>query len=386
MSKLLYNGRCVVCAADIPKGSEAYMRRSADRRTKRGRPAWDIYCPSCDPRPEEERTTRTTAEPMADHARMPLNGNAGAVLANAIRAIAGESVNESRVKAIVDSALEPIQSAIDQLAESATAPRPITQIVVRDNPPITIPDGSHSALSMLVRLCAVRSPLSGLPVNIMLVGPAGTGKSYLAAQAARVLGARRFASLSMSGGISESAFLGRVTATGEFLTTEFIDVYTQGGVFCFDDVDRADENVLCALNSALANGHCSLKNGQHIERHADAVIVCTANTWGNGADREYVGANQLDAATIDRFRAARLFIDYDQTLEAHYANPELHAWALDVRRKARAAGIRRIVSSRWLYDASAIMGAGVYSLDDAKRSLLCDWTAQELKQIGEVIP
>jgi hypothetical protein len=47
--------------------------------------------------------------------------------------------------------------------------------------------------------------------------------------------------------------------------------------------------------------------------HPDFRFVSTANTWGHGADRQYVGRNPLDAATIDRFW--QMDWDYDEQLE-----------------------------------------------------------------------
>ncbi|MCH7728630.1 MAG: hypothetical protein IH991_19420, partial [Planctomycetes bacterium] len=73
--------------------------------------------------------------------------------------------------------------------------------------------------------------------------------------------------------------------------------------------------MLVVVNAALANGHLRLPDGTTVDRHADFVCAAAANTFGTGADRQYVGRNQLDAATLDRFAACRLAFDYDVDLE-----------------------------------------------------------------------
>jgi cobaltochelatase CobS len=39
-----------------------------------------------------------------------------------------------------------------------------------------------------------------------------------------------------------------------------------------------------------------------------------ANTFGTGADRQYVGRNQLDESTLDRFRIGQIERDYDSEI------------------------------------------------------------------------
>jgi MoxR-like ATPase len=73
---------------------------------------------------------------------------------------------------------------------------------------------------------------------------------------------------------------------------------------------------LVAFNSALANGICDFPDGP-VRAHADFRAIAAANTFGRGADRQYVGRNQLDAATLDRFAVVEF--DYDAALEQRLA-------------------------------------------------------------------
>ena len=118
--------------------------------------------------------------------------------------------------------------------------------------------------------------------------------------------------------MSESQILGRLVPAGEngqfvFLSTQFLDAYENGGVFLFDEIDAADPNVLLVINSALANGHLSVPSRHEkptAARHPDFICIAAANTFGHGADRQYVGRNQLDESTLDRFRIGTVPMDY----------------------------------------------------------------------------
>jgi len=66
------------------------------------------------------------------------------------------------------------------------------------------------------------------------------------------------------------------------------------------------------MNASLANGYTEFPD-QRITHHANTRFVAAANTIGKGADAQYVGRNQLDAATRDRF--AFVPWDIDDRLE-----------------------------------------------------------------------
>ena len=109
--------------------------------------------------------------------------------------------------------------------------------------------------------------------------------------------------------------------------------------------------MLTVLNAALANGSYRFPNGELVERHADFRCMAAANTFGRGADRLYVGRNQLDAATLDRFTVHNF--DYDESLERHLAGND--AWVdivQSARKKAFDLKERVVISPR-----AAVFGA-----------------------------
>ena len=144
--------------------------------------------------------------------------------------------------------------------------------------------------------------------NILLVGPAGCGKTHSAKLVADSLGLN-FGSISCSGGMSEAHLSGKSVPNiskgiSVFQSTEFLQCYEEGGLFLLDELDAADGNVLLVLNSAIDQGYFPVANRSkqpRAERHPDFVLVATANTFGRGASRMYMGRNQLDEATLSRF-------------------------------------------------------------------------------------
>lgn len=184
--------------------------------------------------------------------------------------------------------------------------RGITEIIREDGTTET----PHELFGFALILAENRAP-------IMFIGPAGTGKSHLARQLAAFLECD-YAETPMSTGASRGDLLGRHTISQEtpFINAEFSGIYGAGGIFNFEEIDRADPGVVITLNNALAGSVLyNSVNGEEIDRHEDFIPVATANTFGLGANREYTAAERLDAATLDRFRMGRIYVPIDESLE-----------------------------------------------------------------------
>lgn len=143
--------------------------------------------------------------------------------------------------------------------------------------------------------------------HVMMVGPAGTGKSTIAEQAAEALGIEYY-SISLSPMTPASQILGYQDANGNTVRTLYREAYQHGGVFHFDEFDNGHPSVLAVVNASLANGRMAFPDGM-VKRHDDFRCVASANTYGKGADRAYVGRQQIDAATLDRFSIETIEID-----------------------------------------------------------------------------
>ena len=260
----------------------------------------------------------------------------------------------------------------------------IKEIVVKvaDQLAVRMDGMVHEKFAEILDLAAQR-------MEILMVGPAGCGKSHLAEQVAKALGLR-FGSISCSAGMSEGQITGRLIPTGDggrfqYQRSQFVEFYEEGGVFLLDEIDAADANVLLVINQALANGHLPVPNrigNPQAARHPDFVLIAAANTFGNGANRMYVGRNQLDESTLDRFRIGQVVMDYDMHLEESIlSDTDLLERLWNIRREAAECQLRRVVSTRFIAKAATMRAAG-WSADRIIGQLVCGWTQDERSKVG----
>jgi cobaltochelatase CobS len=145
---------------------------------------------------------------------------------------------------------------------------------------------------------------------------------------------------------------------GTYAEAAMYKAYKDGGLYLLDEVDAGNANVLTTLNALLANGHYMFPNGELVTRHADFVVIAAGNTYGTGATKEYVGRNEMDGATRDRF--AIMDFGYDEALEeAITGNTE---WCMNVQRYRKAAAalsVKHIISPRASVKGAIMLKAGM---------------------------
>jgi hypothetical protein len=151
--------------------------------------------------------------------------------------------------------------------------------------------------------------LLGLKMAVYLYGPAGTGKSNLAKQIAKYL---KLDFYPMSTITQEFKFTGYQDGNGLYHDTNFYKAVKKGGVFFIDEMDSCSSDVLIGLNACLANGYFDFPH-ETIECHENFVVISAGNTTGHGATADYVGRQQLDLSTLDRFLSIK--IDYDTNID-----------------------------------------------------------------------
>jgi MoxR-like ATPase len=198
----------------------------------------------------------------------------------------------------------------------------------------------------------------GLGLNVLLVGPAGGGKTTATEKVAEALGLHYYLQ-PMGPAMTESRLLGWMDANGKLVRTLFRDCYEFGGLFCADEIDNSNASALTVLNGALANGQVGFPDGM-ISRHADFHFVGCANTYGRGADRMYVGRQQLDGATLDRFLT--LDWDYDEEFEFQLAGADQADWinfVWRVRKIAFTHKLRVLVTPRAAIEGAKLLRAGI---------------------------
>ena len=193
--------------------------------------------------------------------------------------------------------------------------------------------------------------LVGADIPVLLVGPAGSGKNHTLEQVAESLDIDFYFSNAVT---QEHKISGFTDANGTYHETQFYKAFTNGGLFFLDEMDASIPEVLLVLNSAIANRYYDFPNGR-VDAHEEFRVVAAANTFGNGADNMYVGRQQLDAATLDRF--AVLDFDYDEDVERELAvNDNLYEFIKEVRKSIDNNDVRYTVSMRATINATKLNG------------------------------
>lgn len=236
---------------------------------------------------------------------------------------------------------EPTQG---QFKFSGTLEKPEKKTTADVQPETYIERDEHPKFNELVASLAA-------DVDVLLVGPAGSGKTTLSAHAANKLGLP-FYCVSIGPETLKSDLLGYCDGGGRYHTTPIRAAFERGGVLLLDEFDAGNAGSLTILNSLLANRMASFPDRPApIRASEDFKVICAANTFGRGADRRYCGRNQLDAATLDRF--AVIEINYDENLERSIAeNKDWCQIVQKIRHAAENLGIDLLVSPR-----ASIMGS-----------------------------
>ncbi len=217
----------------------------------------------------------------------------------------------SVARSVISQARNELDAKITDIPELVRSE--VSRLVpVRHEVAVTYPDGHavaiegrpHKRLPLLLSVLSLR-------MHVMLVGPAGSGKTTAAFQAAALL-ELPYHEKSMGPATSQWDLLGYLSPDGKYVPGIMRSPYEHGGLLMLDEIDNSNPNVLTAINAPIANGHCSFPDGM-VVRNDDFVMVGAGNTYGRGADRMYVGRQQLDAATLDRFVVINW--DYDEGAE-----------------------------------------------------------------------
>ena len=179
-------------------------------------------------------------------------------------------------------------------------------------------------------------------IPVFLTGAAGTGKNVICKQAAKALNLEFYFSNAVT---QEYKLTGFIDANGKFHETQFYKAFTEGGLFMLDEMDASIPEVLIILNAAIANRYFDFPTGR-VEAHENFRVIAAGNTFGTGADMEYTGRFQLDAASLDRF--ALVEIDYSRNIEEAISGGdiELVDYVRSFRKACYEAGLKHLATYR----------------------------------------
>ena len=319
-------------------------------------------------------------------------GDAAAKLA-ALQGLLGGGVDENKVRAMIadqtdrairdavggtvdamDKLASGIQDQIGQAVKQASGMIPVRiEIKVRDR--VKPVEGQHGMFPVLLEEMA-------LGQSVFMSGPAGSGKTTGCVEACKILERPYYIMRAVQ---DPFELLGFIDANGVYQESPIYRwAKDPGSVLIMDEMDRSNPKALIALN-AVWNGVATFPTGQ-IEIPEDNLIVATANTWGTGADAEYVGSSRLDAATLNRF-PSRIDWQYDLGLETRIAvanggDAEEARYAQGIRDKLNDKRIRVIWSPRDTVAHCKRVASGMPRAESIRRSVLCGLDAAQLAEIS----
>lgn len=305
-----------------------------------------------------------------------------------------KKIVEERIKQMESKALDRISAiseSIDSkvsILESKTQNKPLSINIGTIEKPKNII--THSCFDKVIK---VLQSAKRINKNIMLVGPAGSGKSSLCGQIAEVL-KLQFYPMSVGLQTTKSDLLGFINAKGDYITSPIRQAYENGGILLLDEFDATHAGVVTILNSMLANDFCSFPD-KIITKHPDFICFVACNTYGKGGSIDYVGRNRLDGATLDRFVCIN--VDYDNTLEKQLtSNDKWLKMIQDMRKNIETFGLKIIISPRASMQGADLLEAGfeleevlemcVYKglNSDTKNKLMKDIDFKDVKKANKI--
>lgn len=156
--------------------------------------------------------------------------------------------------------------------------------------------------------------------NVMLIGGAGTGKTYLAELVAEALG-RQKQILNCSQWTTQIDILGGDTIDS-YREGKLTRAWKEGSILILDEMPKLDPNTAGLLNDGLAKGKRSGKGsvientrGEKFEKHKDFGCIATGNVYPSGESAAYGANNKQDLSLLDRFAGCVYFIEGDPGLE-----------------------------------------------------------------------
>lgn len=290
---------CPTCGKALTRGASSWYIHKNDAKSKKS----ELYCT----REHAAQAYGTSAAPAVPTPIAIVPETCGAWSAHGAW-VCTEKLGHEGDHIARTTAGDEVHRWNDDTPEVAVVsePEPVETVQVNGEELELTPGLYHKQLGLLVDALEAGE-------HVFLVGPAGTGKSTLGRQAHELLRPGKvWGSCSFGPTTPTSKLLGYNDANGQTVRTPFWDCYEAGSLFLGDELDNGHPGLTAELNQALANGCAAFASGV-VDADPGFRFIATGNTYGRGGDRLFVGRNQLDAATLDRF--CTINVEVDEALE-----------------------------------------------------------------------
>lgn len=325
-------GNCLDAAKDDSYEIQAFIRKYASETPKASYSLTDCCAKFCEAKAAKAREAEAAVATPAPAADNKVQQSLG-ILEQAVVKMISEMKSDDIKKDIMDN----VQNYFRDFIRSEYGH--IERKVELELPgkKVELEGVQHEQFDTVLKFVAANEP-------VFLTGPAGSGKNVLCQQVAKALGLDFYFSNAVT---QEYKITGFTDANGVFHESQFYKAFKNGGLFMLDEMDASIPEVLIILNAAIANRYFDFPAPiGFVEAHPDFRVIAAGNTFGHGADYEYVGRNQLDMASLDRFAMVR--VNYSKQIEMNVANQDVQLvdFAEKFRDVAGKSGIRSLISYR----------------------------------------
>ncbi|MEA5111647.1 hypothetical protein SDC9_17715 [bioreactor metagenome] len=231
----------------------------------------------------------------------------------------GGKVDEKQVKAIIEDALKNRKVSSDDLSNELKRLISDTRLIS-----YVLPDAEKGKAPKPAKLRPISIKIIDdlrIGNNVMLIGGAGTGKTYLSKQIANNVWGKPPKVINCSQWTSPTEIIGGFTIDG-YQEGKMIEAYRDGHVLLLDEMPKLDPNTAGLLNDALSNTRLSGKDaiiqnakGDNIEKHPNFACIATGNVYPNSTDIAYAANNKQDLSLLDRFAGSVYFLTKDEKFE-----------------------------------------------------------------------
>jgi cobaltochelatase CobS len=168
--------------------------------------------------------------------------------------------------------------------------------------------------------------------NVMLVGGAGTGKTYLAENLiAKLALGRQHITINCSQWTAPTEIIGGQTMDG-YVEGKLIEAWVNGYVLILDELPKIDPNTAGLFNDALAKTKIPgavifNSRKESFAKHANFACIATGNIYPDKESIAYGANNKQDLSLLDRFSGSVYFIEKNPAIEQEILQNDM-VWSI----------------------------------------------------------
>lgn len=253
-------------------------------------------------------------------------------LFDALKSHQEQPINREAVQELVQEELKNIQDDFQKLSQEVSkvlSGQP--QIIRYELPPAITTSFKKPAIPTFQQI--VDDVVLGN--NVMLVGGAGTGKTYLAENLiSKIALGRPHVTINCSQWTSPTEIIGGQTMDG-YVEGKLIEAWTHGFVLILDELPKIDPNTAGLFNDALAktklpNAVIFNARKESFTKHEYFACIATGNIYPDKESVVYGANNKQDLSLLDRFSGSVYFIEKNPAIEREILQNDL-VWSVSDR-------------------------------------------------------